>query len=1738
MFKKSLSTAAAALLAVLTCTALHAQMAQSPLVKQSESVSPNIMYVFDDSGSMAAYAIYQYGGSAGGYGMTGPGGDVTASWPLTTFHGRSPDVNLMYYDPRVTYSRRIDANGTYFSPGVTPAASFNVYFYNPANTTVYSVKDVTITSGGSNYPSSGVTASFNDAPVGGVNATATVTTAATLNVTSIDVTNPGRGYPSGGATVTIGAPPAGGIKATGKIVAANLVNSGNVTSVAVNSGGRDYPAAGVVTATFSAPQVASGVNAAGTVNILSRLKVTGVTVTNHGSGYPSTGETVSFTAAPAGGTTATGTVNTATYYGVASTAQVSSGTGYTSAPTVTFSAPPLGGTTATGTAAYTATRRVSTVAINNGGSNYTSAPIVTFSAPPSGVTATGTASFNASTKKVTAVTVISTGSGYISAPTITFSGGGGSGAAATASTVVNGGYVSGVSVGSAGSGYLTAPTISFSGGGGSGAVYSASLNAGTIGISSITITDSGSGYTTAPTATLSTSGGGSGAILTVGGANTTATNVIGSITMTENGSGYTSTPTITLNNTSPGYGAAFTSTLGTTRTVGSITLTNPGVGYSSVPTCTITASSGSGATCSVTMGTTYVISGVTVTSAGAGYASTPVLKLAGFGSGSGATFTVNTNTSLLPGVNSQWNGSGTPTTAASYFTPNYTPDTGSPLDTLADATLFYPNTADAGTSKYPKFAKRTDCSAADSCSWAEEFANYTNWYNFHRTRLDLAKTGVGLAFQPLTNTFRLGWTALSTAGASSGNMTAGVRPFDSTTEIAFFNWLNGLGSPGSTPSRKAMTNVGNYFSRKDDGGPWADDPPVCTNCSSDPATGTANDKHVSCRRSYSIFMTDGYYNDTFTGNADIDSYAITNSAGYAFTAQGPYSDTKSGTAFTNTLADVAMKYWLTDLRTDVTNDLKPSDDPATWQHLNFSAIGLGLVGTLDSTDPDTLKSLTDAPGAPRTRDWPTPAANSQTAIDDMWHATINGRGALLNARNANELKSSIQQIVAAIAAQEDSQSGVAVSTVSLSTDTMKYTPWYTQGTWIGNVRAWHLDKSTASEICGTNPTTFNTCPPAWEVETLTAVNAITKKKTYTSLIDSSTRNVYVGNGNASGTRAVAFDTSLSTALRNVMTGAVAVDDEVINYLRGDAKYEDNDINKGTGNAKYRERVARMGDIVNSTPIFVYQNAGVDYSKLPSNNGFSSYWTSPVRDPAGTLITPAGGLKGQRTEGMLFVGANDGMFHAFRNGKYVYDSSGNLTGTTQKGGLESFAYIPRAILPTLNDLPSKTYAHHYYVDGPVVEVDAYINGGWKNVVLASTGGGAGVAPNSGVNSPGTGVFAIDVTNLNTTADSTAVGASNVLWEVGSGIASTATDFEELGYMISDVRSGPMLDGSWVAIFGNGYESKSCKAQLFVVNLATGALIKRLNTGAGDCSTAKNGLGGLTLVRNDQQQIIGAYAGDLLGNMWKFNFNDTSASNWAVDFGGDSLYTASVASKPQPITAPPTVIDLADPNVWADGKNTAPKPGYMVVFGTGKFFETSDIANVDQQSLYGVWDDKLFGAGGVATLFPRVDKTSMIQQSTSVTPTVVSASGTEYYDSTKNTVDYTGKKGWYLDYNNSGERLTYPIDTLAYHYVAVGTIAPQGSINTCSGGSSGNGYLYVLDALWGGMPEENVLGVPGVNGMKSKLDGRNVSLLVEDPSQFVYKVLTPEKDPLTTISINKPPVPVVSKKVRKWRQLFMR
>lgn len=1537
---------------------LHAQMAQDPLLSRTAAVEPNIVLMFDDSGSMDATAIYQYGGEAGGYGMSGPG---AKSDNLTNadYVRESPDVNLIYYDPRITYTRRINADGTFQAAGATRGiTSFNAYFYKA--TTAYSVKSATVTNKGSGYPSGGVTAIFSTAPPGGVTATGTVTIASSLNASAVTVNTAGSGYAANGVIATFSAPPDGGVRATGTV--------------------------GIGTA-----------------------RVNSVTVENRGGGYPATGVTAAFTAAPAGGVTATGIVNM------------------------------LLGT-------------VGSVTVTAGGSNYGKDTRIAFDPPPSGGrTATGTVvRTNGNPQQITAITITDPGSGYTTAPRITFT----------------------------------------DRDGGTGATFTTAI---TNRISGVTVSNSGSGYTTDPTLTLGGVGSGSGAAFSVG-----LSYGISGISITNSGSGYTSAPTVTLNSTGGGAGATFT----------------------------------------VVTGTTNVISGVTITMAGSGYVSTPTLTLGNTGTGIGATFTVNTNlVALVTPVNRKWTGENTPTALENYFSPGYTPDAGSPLATGASI-VAYPNTASADTPSYPKFRNRTDCSA-NTCTWTAELQNYANWRTYHKTRIDLAKTGIGLAFQPLNPTFRLGWGTINTLESKS-QLDAGVRLYDATTQSRFLTWLYGVSANGYTPNRIALDKVGQYFQRADDGGPWATTPPLAVPA---PVVSNASENtgHAACRRSYALLMTDGYYNESFT-LADVDTStaaSITQPINYTYTGKiGPYSDTKDGvTKAANTFADVAMKYWVTDLRPQIKNNVKAlATDDAYWQHLNFYAIGLGITGTLDSTDGEVLKRLSGDTFTPpyRSLDWPTPSSNSRESIDDMWHATINGRGKLLNAKNAADLNGSITQMMAEVSGNEGTQSGVAVSTASLTQETKKYTPSYTPVTWNGNLTAYNLDAFSGNQI-----------GVAWQVETFSSTNPTTGAKNYSSIIpDHARRNIFVGNGATTGVRAVPFTFSgMTTAgLTSSMTGAVT--SNLIDYLRGDATNEDSSATSTSTTAIYRPRTTRLGDIVNSTPVFVKNTLDLNYNLLPGSTPGQSTYRAFV-DGAGS---PLAGGKKQRTEGMLFVGANDGMLHAFRDGTF----NAATGAVVNPGGIETFAYVPKALLPTLNQLADKTYVHRYYVDGPNIETDAYFTTGsprWANVVLGTTGAGAGVAAAPGT-SPRTAVFAIDVTSLNTST--TSMNASNVLWEVSSSDSS----FSELGYVLTDVQAGTTIGGGWVAIFGNGYESKSCQARLYVVNLETGELIREINTGAGNCSTAKNGLGGVRVVRNANQQIIGVYAGDLQGNLWKFNLNNSNSASWRVDLEGAALFTAGAT---QPITAAPAVLPL--------DTSVSPKTGYMVVAGTGKFHEVSDITTISQQSLYGIWDPLAFGATSIPSGTAMTDKTLLVQQT--IGAAQAGASGNSYYGVSTNPVDYVGKttpsfvaarRGWYINYPNSGQRLVYPLDLLSNRFAVADTISPSNvSLDPCSQANGGSGYLYLVDALTGAGPALAILDTNGdgnidstdlvVSGLEGKADGRNVSLLGDkNASRTTYVNVSGGSPGGTKISIScvltGTCIPTGGGsgapkfKSREWRQLFMR
>jgi hypothetical protein len=144
-------------------------------------------------------------------------------------------------------------------------------------------------------------------------------------------------------------------------------------------------------------------------------------------------------------------------------------------------------------------------------------------------------------RTVSAVTVTSGGTGYTSAPTVSFTGGGGTGATATAT--IAGGVVTGVNITNIGSGYTSAPTVAFSGGGGTGAAATATVPSGPAGtVSTIAVTNGGAGYTNPPNVSVS-GGGGSGATAI---AQISPAGVVTAITVNNGGTAFTTTPTISI----------------------------------------------------------------------------------------------------------------------------------------------------------------------------------------------------------------------------------------------------------------------------------------------------------------------------------------------------------------------------------------------------------------------------------------------------------------------------------------------------------------------------------------------------------------------------------------------------------------------------------------------------------------------------------------------------------------------------------------------------------------------------------------------------------------------------------------------------------------------------------------------------------------------------------------------------------------------------------------------------------------------------------------------------------------------------------------------------------------------------------------------------------------------------------------------------------------------------------------
>lgn len=450
--------------------------------------------------------------------------------------------------------------------------------------------------------------------------------------------------------------------------------------------------------------------------------------------------------------------------------------------------------------------------------------------------------------------------------------------------------------------------------------------------------------------------------------------------------------------------------------------------------------------------------------------------------------------------------------------------------------------------------------------------------------------------------------------------------------------------------------------------------------------------------------------------------------------------------------------------------------------------------------------------------------------------------------------------------------------------------------------------------------------------------------------------------------------------------------ERVEWLRGD-----DNVNTAFRSRASTSGVRLLGDIVHSNPQFV-TNTDYGYSLLPGEgSGYRAFRASIASRPD-----------------VIYVGSNDGMLHAF----------------DAETGDEHFAFIPSELLlpepgkshAPVSRLTDPDYTHRFFVDGTAAISDAFIGGSWRTVLVGSMGAG------------GRTVFALDITDpVN----------PGVLWEFSHA---------DLGYNVGKPSIARMRNGDWAAIFGNGYNGASNEASLFIVRLSDGTLLRQLSVGA---TTSANGLAAPVVTDWPRSDLLAShvYAGDLLGNLWRFDVTTAQSSSWSVD--AVPLFTATDAGgTPQPITATPAV--AMHPQLG----NTL-----VVMFGTGSYFRTGDGGDLQVQTLYGVFDTAA-GASGLDRGGLR--RQEILSQGTASFST---AQGTLTYELRNVSAYELGPtdRGWYLDlvYTSAeGERVisapTFP-SGLPQNRVRFTTVIPDTS-DPCA--SSRRGFLMDIDIGNGG------------------------------------------------------------------------
>ncbi len=885
---------------------------------------------------------------------------------------------------------------------------------------------------------------------------------------------------------------------------------------------------------------------------------------------------------------------------------------------------------------------------------------------------------------------------------------------------------------------------------------------------------------------------------------------------------------------------------------------------------------------------------------------------------------------------------------------------------------------------------------------ATEATNFANWYSFYRSRMMAIKSAAGLTFRELDDSKRVGFITISNI-MSGGNVRSAmflpIADFTDTQKIAFLTKFYAQQPSGGTPLREALSRVGRYYAGKNDG--------INSGMIVSGSTTNTDPVQYSCQQNYTILSTDGYWN----GNAGVklDGTSMTNQDNVNDSnsprALGIYDGGLSGSS--NSLADVSLYYYNQDLRpsgtlgaggVDVSSDNVPTNivDTNTKQHMVTYAISLGLSGFVQytsdyyrgtSSDFENIKQGTIGACSWTTAtapcDWPVTNAGGPGLLDDLWHATVSGRGRYYNAQNALDIVRGIQDSLSSIISQTASASTATTSNALLTTTSNKlYSTTYRTGKWDGEVVSRDISLSTGT-ISTTNNWSArallqNKASSASDTRTIKFIRNNTATNT-SSLVNfdyasmNTTEKAYFDNQSSKMTQYADLTASQIT-LAN--TGS-----HLINYLRGQYEYE---FSANPVNPLFRTRDYILGDIVDS---------GAHYIGSPNYNfsdvGYSAYKLA----------------QSART-GMVYSASNDGMIHAFN----------------ASTGVEAWAIYPQQVLPHLYKLADSNYSnnHQFLFNGPVYSMDVYNGTDWKTVIIAGTAQG------------GNGYIALDVTDP---------ANPSVLWELCKSSSICSRSDVDLGYTTSNVIiTKRAYDSKWVAYFNNGYDSATGKGIIYEVDVFNGEILRKLTTGTGTAASPAQ-IGKINTYYadfNTNNTALYLYAGDLDGNIWKWDLGSAAATT-AVKLG----ITKDSSGNVQPITSK---IELGILN------------GTRLLFvGTGRYLTLSDVTTTGTQTMYAIKDNNL--ENGILR-----NNSGMVQQT-------LTTSGNSSTIST-NSVNLSSQVGWYIDLTSQlGERIN--LDPI----LAAGTLNFIGNVPGNAACNVGGASWYYQVAFSTGQAATTNAGVAG-------------------------------------------------------------